>query len=113
MGVGRGGTPVARYTVYVTPDALHEIKELPGNVRQRVRRAIADLADNPHPRQSKTLQVPDIEATVCRIRLNRWRIIYAVSDADAAIDVLGIRKRPPYDYGDLDELLSDISPGHE
>lgn len=81
-------------------------------MRQRVRRAIADLADIPLPPQSKILDVPDVEATVCRIRLDRWRIIYAVSETDAAIDVLGIRKRPPYDYGDLDELLSD-RPGDE
>ncbi len=38
-----------RYTVYVTPEAFREIKELPCNTKQRVRQAIRDLAENPHP----------------------------------------------------------------
>jgi len=31
--------------------------------------------------------------------------VYAVTEADKTIDVLAVRKRPPYDYGDLDQLL--------
>ncbi|MDW8389037.1 MAG: hypothetical protein RMK84_02835 [Oscillochloridaceae bacterium] len=41
-----------------------------------------------------------------RIRLERWRIVYAITEADQAIDVLTVRKRPPYDYGDLEQLLA-------
>lgn len=40
---------------------------------------------------------------------DRWRIVYAVSEAEKAVDVLAVRKRPPYDYGDLEELLQKIS----
>lgn len=47
-----------RYTVYVTPSAWDEIKVLPGNVRQRLKRAINGQADEPHPSESKALQVP-------------------------------------------------------
>jgi mRNA interferase RelE/StbE len=43
-----------------------------------------------------------------RIRLERWRIVYAITEVDRAIDVLTVRKRPPYDYGDLERLLADI-----
>ena len=53
--------------------------------------------------------MPDVAAVVCRLRLDRWRIVYAVSEADATIDVLGVRKRPLYDYGDLDQLLADLA----
>ncbi len=35
---------MSRYTVYVTPGAWKEIKSLPGNMRQRVRRAVDALA---------------------------------------------------------------------
>jgi hypothetical protein len=34
--------------------------------------------------------------------------VYTVSDADNLVDVLTVRQRPPYDYGDLAELLGQI-----
>ena len=92
---------MSRYTVYVTPAAWKEIKDLPGHVRQRACRAVDDLADHPRPARSKALAVPDLPCEVRRLRLDRWRIIYAVTDAEETVDVLAVRKRPPYDYGDL------------
>jgi hypothetical protein len=38
----------------------------------------------------------------------RWRIIYAVSDAERWVWVLGIRHLPPYDYEDLSELVGRL-----
>ncbi|WP_376788420.1 type II toxin-antitoxin system RelE/ParE family toxin [Thermoflexus sp.] len=43
-----------------------------------------------------------------RLRMDRWRIIYAVDERNKIIDVLAVRKRPPYDYGDLAELLESV-----
>jgi mRNA interferase RelE/StbE len=119
---------VSPYTVYITPTAWDEAHDLPGHMRQRVRRAIAALADDPRPAESKALVRPIQEGTIDaqgttasakdppldpvhelrRIRLDRWRIVYAITEADQAIDVLTVRKRPPYDYGDLEHLLSEI-----
>jgi mRNA interferase RelE/StbE len=99
---------VNRYTVYVIPRAWKEMKDLPGSMRQRVRRAVDALADNPHPPKSKRLKVPDLEPELYRLRLGRWRIVYAITEKDRAVDVLAVRKRPPYDYGDLGELLGEI-----
>jgi len=99
---------VSRYTVYVTPDAFGEIKNLPGNIKQRIRRTIRELADNPRPPQSKMLNLPDVEAEVWRLRLDNWRLLYAIAETDKIIDVLAIRKRPPYDYGDLETLLEEL-----
>ncbi len=99
---------MSRYSVYITPAALKEIKDLPGHMRQRVRRAVDDLADNSHPSGSKTLDVSGVDSEILRLRLEKWRIIYAVSEADKIIDVLAVRKRPPYDYGDLEKLLANI-----
>ena len=99
---------MSRYAVYVIPIAWKEIKALPGNVRQRVRRAVDALADNPRPSQSKRLDPPDLEPELHRLRLDRWRIVYAVTEADKAVDVLAVRKRPPYDYGDLGQLLAEV-----
>ena len=119
---------MSHYTLYVTPTAWDEVKDLPGHIRQRVRRAIASLEDEPRPAESKALvephredavhtQVPGANAAeeqpapireLRRIRLERWRIVYAITEVDRAIDVLTVRKRPPYDYGDLERLLSEI-----
>lgn len=95
------------YTVYVTPRTLREIKDLPGNVRQRIRHAIGQLADNPRPSNSKQVIVPAFERELRRLRLDSWRVVYAITDSDALVDILAVRKRPPYDYGDLAQLLED------
>ena len=98
---------MSRYTLYVTPDALKEIKNVPDNIRQRLRRAITAPADKPRPAKSKALDVAGLAWEVRRLRLDRWRVVYAVSDAARLVDVLAVRKRPPYDYGDLANLLGD------
>lgn len=101
---------MSRYRVYVTPAAWKEIKNLPGHVRQRVRKAVEAFADNPRPPKSKALDVAGLQSEVRRLRLDRWRIVYAVTEADRVVDVLAVRKRPPYDYGDLESLLKDYPP---
>lgn len=35
-------------------------------------------------------------------------IVYAIPEEEKLIDVLAVRKRPPYDYGDLEALLKDF-----
>jgi mRNA interferase RelE/StbE len=98
---------MSRYTTFITPTAWDEIKELPGNMRQRVRRAIEDLAAQPEPSNSKRLNLPQINANVYRLRMDRWRVVYTVDESASAIDIIAVRKRPPYDYGDLASLLPD------
>ena len=101
-----------RYDVWIEPAVHQARKHLPGRFRQRVRRAIAALADDPRPPNSRALDVseldvpPDVELR--RIRIDPWRVVYAVNDAEAWVWVLAVRKRPPYDYQDLKELLAEI-----
>jgi mRNA interferase RelE/StbE len=98
---------VSQYAVYVRPAAWREIKELPGHIRQRIKRAIDALADDPHPTDSKRLTVSEVvEHEILRLRLDKWRVVYLFTEADRAIDILAVRKRPPYDYGDLENLLT-------
>jgi mRNA interferase RelE/StbE len=80
---------------------------LPGSMRQRVRRAVDNLAREPRPPKSKSLELEDLPCDVRRLRLESWRIVYAITEADRAVDVLAVRKRPPYDYGDLKTLLEE------
>ena len=96
--------------------AVHSArKRLPGHVRQRVRRILDDLGQHPYPAKSRILRLPDavedstkVEWEVRRIRLEDWRIVYAINETWQEIAVLAIQKRPPYDYEDLDLLLSEL-----
>ena len=96
---------MSQYRIYITSEALAEIKDLPGNIRQRVRQSIVDLATRPNPSHCKRLQFPNPDHQLYRLRLENWRVIYAITEDDMTIDVLAIRKRPPHDYGDLVQLL--------
>jgi len=98
---------VSRYTVYVVPRAWQEIKDLPGHMRQRVRRAIDGLADNSRPPRSRRLKTERVTPDLYRLRLDRWRIVYGITEEYKVVDVLAVRKRPPYDYGDLEELIAE------
>jgi mRNA interferase RelE/StbE len=99
------------YTVYVLPRALQEIKRLPGHVRQRVKRVIDELATNPRPIgtiELVNLAIARTEVTIHRFKLEKWRIVYAIDERALAVDVMAVRQRPPYDYGDLSELIQAI-----
>jgi mRNA interferase RelE/StbE len=79
-------------------------------LRQRIRKAVDGLADEPRPSKSKALDLPDIQLEVRRLRIDRWRVIYFVADESETVDVVAVRKRPPYDYGDLESLLKILPP---
>ena len=95
-----------RYAIHVSPEAWEEIRSLPGNMRQRVRQAVDDLETEPRPSQSRQLRAPSALPELRRIRLDRWRIVYTIDQRERLVDVLAVRRRPPYDYGDLAELLA-------
>jgi mRNA interferase RelE/StbE len=82
---------------------------LPGPVRQRVRQAIDGLGTQPRPQQSRQLDVPATPTELRRLRIDRWRLIYAVSDDRRWVWVLAVRRRPPYDYEDLPALLARLA----
>ena len=52
--------------------------------------------------------MPEFEHELRRLRLDKWRVVYAITEEDQAVDVVAVRKRPPYDYGDLETLLADL-----
>jgi mRNA interferase RelE/StbE len=87
---------------------LREIKDLPGYIRQRVRQVIGKFADHPNPPRSKRLEFAAPESQLYRYRLENWRIVYSITESEKVVDILAIRKRPPYDYGDLQKLLDDL-----
>jgi mRNA-degrading endonuclease RelE of RelBE toxin-antitoxin system len=95
---------MAYYRLKLERVVRQQLRRTPGNYRQRIAQTIDSLAWEPRPHNSKKLDVPyDVEAR--RIRLDNWRIVYVVDENVGHVTVLAIRKRPPYDYSDLLELL--------
>ena len=99
---------MSKYRVFVQPDAWQAVKQLPGNVRQRVKRSIDALQDDPRPARTKLLETTQTVLEVRRLRLDDWRVLYAVNEELKQVQVFAIRQRPPYDYADLDELLDTL-----
>jgi mRNA interferase RelE/StbE len=101
------------YDLFVEPEVHTARDELPGNIRQRVRRAIGALAAAPRPPESATMDTADLElpagVELRRIRMERWRIVHTVCDEGRWVWVLAVRRRPPYDYDDLPELIARLS----
>ena len=99
-----------RYQLQLLASVHDERKQLPGVIRQRLKRMIDELAQNPRPDSSIPLQlsfeVPDWELR--RLRVDQWRIVYAIDEEFKQVAILGIRKRPPYDYGDLEQLIEEL-----
>ena len=101
-----------QYDLQIEPTAHKQRKQLPGHVRQRIKRAIDNLARDPRPHQSKNLDTTDLDIPenieLRKIRIDKWRLIYAVNDNEKWVWVWGVRKRPPYDYENLEELAKNI-----
>lgn len=101
------------YDLFLEPEVHTTRDDLPGNIRQRVRRAIDALSSTPRPPESAAMDTTDLElragVELRRIRMERWRIVYAVCDEEQWVWVLTVRRRPPYDYDDLPELIARLS----
>ena len=100
------------YALWLRP-AVHDARRrLPGHVRQRMVRLIDSLADDPRPHRSRSLNLPQPPPVsgweVRRARMHDWRVVYAVNDDLRRVAVLGVWRRPPYDYDDLATLLAEL-----
>jgi len=102
-----------RYRIWLEADVHERRGVLPGNVRQRIKKLIDNLGIEPRPARSLVLDLEDLplsaQIEIRRVRLENWRIIYAVNDTERWVWVLAIHRRPPYDYEDLVELASKLS----
>lgn len=105
--------PVMHFRLWVEPEVHSARETLPGNIRQRMRRLINSLSREPRPSSSRVLDTGGLDVPenveIRRLRLDRWRILYAVNEKDGWVWVLQIHKRPPYQYEDLPEIVSKLS----
>jgi hypothetical protein len=82
-------------------------------MRQRIRRIVDALAKAPRPPESRILDTADLDLPssieIRRVRLEHWRIVYAVRDDEHWVWVLGLYRRPPYDYANLLDLAYKLA----
>ena len=84
------------YRLNIPKTVQAEIGRLPGNVRQRVKRAIAGLAFEPRPQNATELE--DELAGFWRLKLDDYRIIYTIADDLIVIEIVRVGKRTPKTY---------------
>ena len=87
------------YQIRISKKVNNEIERLPGNIRQRIKKTIAELAQNPRPFSSLALK--NELAGYYRIRLEQYRIIYTIEDGLLLIEVIRVAKRTPKTYEGL------------
>lgn len=115
----KADTSGAAYRVWLRPSVHRDRRQLPGHVRQRIRRLLDDLRQEPRPSESQVLEVSETTRREIldrweprRARLDEWRVVYAINEADREVGVLLVARRPPYRYEDLEELLKELEgPG--
>lgn len=101
------------YQVEITNAARREIRNLPGHVRHLIFREIQALEKEARPTSSKGMKstknfkIPK-NVELRRIRMDRWRVVFVIEQELSLVTVLAVRKRPPYQYEDLDELLKEV-----
>ena len=101
-----------KLAIYIEAEAHQERERMPGNFRQRIRTAISSLSTEPRPSASQPLDVADIQVPagmeLRRLRIDPWRLVYAIHEEEGWVWILAIRRRPPYDYEDLVQLLRRV-----
>ncbi len=87
------------YRIRLSRKVNNEIERLPGNIRQRIKKAIAELANDPRP--PSALALSNELVGYYRIRLEQYRIIYTIEDEMLTIIVIRVAKRTPKTYEGL------------
>ena len=100
--------PEESYTLLIQARAYPEIRRLPGHIRRQAQQAIEHLKTDPRPSNSRDLKQDITSYEARRLRLGQWRILYVIDEIWKEIAVVAIRQRPPYQYEDLEQLLSEL-----
>ena len=89
------------YQLKLTSRAQRELDKLPAQELERIVAALQQLGGDPRPFGSKKLR-----ASIYRIRVGDWRIIYAVFDKDDLTVVGKIARRSKDTYQRMGDLFS-------
>jgi mRNA interferase RelE/StbE len=88
------------YQLKYTDEARRALRTAPGFYRQRFKRAVEGLADNPRPDHAEDTHEPNRY----KIKFGRWRLIYDVNDDSGIVRILRVRlKTGPETYRGLED----------
>ncbi len=87
------------YRVSLTSRAKRELDRVPPDVFRKLDAAMWALRDQPRPMGCTKLKGP-----IHRVRVERWRVIYAVFDKDQLVLILKVALRTEQTHKDLPEL---------
>jgi len=88
-----------RWTIVIDQEPQKVLRRLPGDLRQRIDRAILALAEDPRPAGCRPVR--DAPRGTYRVRVGTYRVIYTVLDTDRVIVVARVRKRDESTYRGL------------
>jgi mRNA interferase RelE/StbE len=81
---------LAAYEVELTARARKQYKALDPAIRERVRRTLGELANDPTPAQVKALAGA---TDLLRVRVSAWRVIYRIEHDQSRVVILDIGHR--------------------
>ena len=84
------------YRVILKLSAVKDLKKLPVDIFSEIDKAIDDLAKDPRP-----FGVKKLEGYLHRVRVRRWRVLYAIYDKEAKVVVFRVRRRNEKTYKNL------------
>ena len=89
------------YRLRISREVRNAVDRLPGKVRQRIRRVIAELAYDPRPDTAKALE-EDLSGYF-RIRVGLYRVIYTIEEDQVLVEVVRVARRSSRTYEGLGE----------
>jgi mRNA interferase RelE/StbE len=81
------------YEVVLEPRAEKELDKVPASFYPRIDKAILQLSKNPRP-----FGVKKLDEDIHRIRVNDWRILYAIFDEEKRVVIIRVVKRNERTY---------------
>ncbi len=88
-----------KYQIDIPSHVRRQIEDLPGHMRQRVKRTIAALAHTPRP--SHAVELRETLQGYFKIRLDQYRIVYRIEDVILVVTVVKTGKKNTEFYSDL------------
>jgi mRNA interferase RelE/StbE len=78
------------YSIFLAPSARKELQTLPLNIAERILQKIEQLIENPRPAGVKKIKG---SASLFRLRVGEYRVVYEIDDRDHIVDISVIRHR--------------------
>lgn len=88
------------YQISIPKHVKRQLEDLPGHIRQRVKREIAKLASDPRPKYAQELR-SNLRGRY-KIKLDQYRIVYRIDDEAAIVRILKTGKKHFGFYDDLE-----------